>query len=176
MGSKLLYEVFRDHPKAFATLWRDPHDPALNLTSSEMLALTHVLTVMQDPPAEGSCIYFESREQLQTSFFPSFTPRSVVNLARSLFSKLSARGLVTEVARGRRGADADVPVGTRAVAQACGVAGIVAGSSGNEEERPADDLHHAEARAGSAGSVAKLSRVRAVETVGMRKRCSYSTA
>lgn len=103
MGSKLLYEVFRDHPKAFATLWRDPHDPALNLTSSEMLALTHVLTVMQDPPAEGSCIYFESREQLQTSFFPSFTPRSVVNLARSLFSKLSARGLVTEVARGRRG-------------------------------------------------------------------------
>lgn len=74
------------------------------------------------------------------------------------------------------GADADVPVETRAVAQACGVAGIVAGSSGNEEERPADDLHHAEARAGSAGSVAKLSRVRAVETVGMRKRCSYSTA
>lgn len=103
MGSKLLYEVFRDHPKAFATLWRDPNDTALNLTSSEMLALTHVLTVMQDPPGADSCIYFESREQLRSAFFPSFALRSVVNLARSLFSKLAARGLVTEVARGRRG-------------------------------------------------------------------------
>lgn len=103
MGSKLLYEVFRDHPKSLATLWRDPNDSALNLTSSEMFALTHVLTVMQDPPGADSCIYFESREQLQERMFSHLTYRRVVNLACSLFSKLAARGLVTEVARGRKG-------------------------------------------------------------------------